>query len=598
MNLSFAGCGFLGIYHVGVAVCFRKYAPHLLLEKISGASAGALAACSLLCDLPIGDLASDVLRVATEARSRSLGAFHPKFDIQRILLDGLDKILPEDAHLRVNGRLHISLTRVHDGKNIILSHFNSREELMQAINASCFIPLFSGLVPPLVNGVRYIDGGFSDNLPTLDENTITVSPFCGESDICPRDDSMQLFHINVANTSIELSKHNIYRIGRILFPPTPEILSNMCKQGFDDALRFLHRNNLINCTRCLSVQSTFQIQSTIDDGPEYDPECHECRLHRQEAMVSNLPDTVLTIFQEAIDSANKGLANWIFKHRGMKLLSVLSLPYTVPADVMMATFTKLLGAVPKISEKLWDISSYFVNQIKFVANKVTTSKERQEQAQNPRIIKSCTVDVEDSSSKESSPTQKPPPQARHFTRRSSLTVCRTGEYAVYNDTFDNIVQVTANHESIISYYYLDENSKKVKVTEIFDVTDSDSPVVQSQRERELNQQLEFDDDWEDTVWSTGREDYRQLEDEEDCTSGVEITPLDDVFDNDSSNIFSDPESEWTSMKTTGDEIGENLRFDDLRFEDLRPESDQPSPGEELLKRPYEVPAFTYTDPGV
>lgn len=54
MNLSFAGCGFLGIYHVGVAVCFRKYAPHLLLNKISGASAGALAACGLLCDLPVG----------------------------------------------------------------------------------------------------------------------------------------------------------------------------------------------------------------------------------------------------------------------------------------------------------------------------------------------------------------------------------------------------------------------------------------------------------------------------------------------------------------------------------------------------------------
>lgn len=54
MNLSFAGCGFLGIYHVGVAVCFRKYAPHLLLNKISGASAGAIAACCLICDLPIG----------------------------------------------------------------------------------------------------------------------------------------------------------------------------------------------------------------------------------------------------------------------------------------------------------------------------------------------------------------------------------------------------------------------------------------------------------------------------------------------------------------------------------------------------------------
>lgn len=54
MNLSFAGCGFLGIYHVGVACCFRKYAPHLLLNKISGASAGTIAACCLLLDLPIG----------------------------------------------------------------------------------------------------------------------------------------------------------------------------------------------------------------------------------------------------------------------------------------------------------------------------------------------------------------------------------------------------------------------------------------------------------------------------------------------------------------------------------------------------------------
>lgn len=54
MNLSFAGCGFLGIYHVGVAVAFKKYAPHLLLEKIGGASAGALAATCLLCDMPLG----------------------------------------------------------------------------------------------------------------------------------------------------------------------------------------------------------------------------------------------------------------------------------------------------------------------------------------------------------------------------------------------------------------------------------------------------------------------------------------------------------------------------------------------------------------
>lgn len=61
MNLSFAGCGFLGIYHVGVAGCFKKYAPHLLLDKISGASAGAIAACGLLCDLPLGWCTIDLI---------------------------------------------------------------------------------------------------------------------------------------------------------------------------------------------------------------------------------------------------------------------------------------------------------------------------------------------------------------------------------------------------------------------------------------------------------------------------------------------------------------------------------------------------------
>jgi len=56
--------------------------------------------------------------------------------------------------------------------------------------------------------------------------------------------------------------------------------------------------------------------------------------------VANMPETVMTIFQDAIDSANKGLVNWLFKHRSMKLLSLLSLPCTIPADVMYATITK------------------------------------------------------------------------------------------------------------------------------------------------------------------------------------------------------------------------------------------------------------------
>ncbi|XP_055621224.1 1-acylglycerol-3-phosphate O-acyltransferase Pnpla3-like [Toxorhynchites rutilus septentrionalis] len=535
MNLSFAGCGFLGIYHVGVAVCFKKYAPHLLLHRISGASAGALAACCLLCDMPLGEMTSDFFRVVKEARSHSLGPFSPRFNIQTCLLDGLQKFLPADAHERVNGKLHISLTRVYDGKNVIVSQFNTREDLLQALLCACFIPFFSGILPPRFHGVRYMDGAFSDNLPTLDENTVTVSPFCGESDICPRDNSSQMFHVNWANTSIELSKENINRFRRILFPPSPEILSSFCQQGFDDALNFLHRNNLISCTRCLSVQSTF----CVSDQPkqleeqlleEYDPECNECKectQHRQNALVGMMPDTVLTVIQAAVDQANKGLMNWIFRHRGAKLLKALSLPATLPADIMLATLTKLMVATPAIGTQLWSASKLALKTLNSILVKV---RRRQQLAANLQCQIAYTEYM-------GSGGQRKASQVRLHTQRcttSSLLDVRVddgsdliavtsdnnntnimdhhhhyhyrhyfgGQYEHHPDhpnedhpdydTFDHILQATTHHDAMYAYYYLDDNNK-VKVTEIFDMTDEGDAALQMAHERELNEQLEFDD---------------------------------------------------------------------------------------------------------
>ena len=67
-----------------------------------------------------------------------------------------------------------------------------------------------------------------------------------------------------------------------------QILASMCQQGFDDALRFLHRNNRINCTRCLAIQSTFVVADKVNETVEYDPECRECKLHRQVSEVIKL----------------------------------------------------------------------------------------------------------------------------------------------------------------------------------------------------------------------------------------------------------------------------------------------------------------------
>ncbi|XP_015431999.1 PREDICTED: LOW QUALITY PROTEIN: patatin-like phospholipase domain-containing protein 2 [Dufourea novaeangliae] len=570
MNLSFAGCGFLGIYHVGVAVCFKKYAPHLLLDKISGASAGAIAACCLLCDLPLGEITSNVLRVAREARQSTLGPFSPSFNVQEILLESLQKFLPNDAHIRVSGKLHISLTRVYDGKNVIVSQFSSREDLLQALLASAFIPFFSGLLPPRFHGVRYMDGGFSDNLPTLDENTITVSPFCGESDICPRDVSSQLFHVNFANTSIELSRQNIYRFARILFPPNPEILSNMCKQGFDDALRFLHRNNLLNCTRCLAVQSTFVVSETLDDNMEYDPECMECKMHRQEALVSKLPETVMTIFQDAIDSANKGLINWLFKHRSVKLLSLLSLPYTLPADVVYATFTKFVLNVPKLRRNLLELRTFFLDQLNILFPKINVYYQRVPQTikchlafteYGSNIYKMEVLDETDNVYKNQKnlnlTLQYNEMQPWNDHSNKSKCVINMSDLTTVDDTFENILQVTSDQEAVMAYYYMDDNNK-VQVTEIFDVTESESHAMLSIEEVENNKKLQFDE-WDEPTWLS-QHTFNDVVTESLYTDGNQQSM---------ENFQSDPESEWAVCR--------DLQAIQISSPpDSRPEVDQPS----------------------
>ena len=49
---SFAGCGFLGIYHIGVAAAFQHFLPDCHFAKLAGASAGALAASALVAGIP------------------------------------------------------------------------------------------------------------------------------------------------------------------------------------------------------------------------------------------------------------------------------------------------------------------------------------------------------------------------------------------------------------------------------------------------------------------------------------------------------------------------------------------------------------------
>ncbi|KAK6314896.1 hypothetical protein J4Q44_G00144250 [Coregonus suidteri] len=181
---------------------------------------------------PLARCCEDVIETVKEARKRNLGPLHPSFNPLKSIRSGLERDLPADAHTLASGRLCVSLTRVSDGQNVIVSEFKSKEELIQAILCSCFIPIYCGLIPPSFQGVRYVDGGISDNLPqSVLKNTISISPFSGESDICPRDTSFNFHELRLNNTSIRLNLGNMYRLSKALFPPELKVVKISCRRG-------------------------------------------------------------------------------------------------------------------------------------------------------------------------------------------------------------------------------------------------------------------------------------------------------------------------------------------------------------------------------
>lgn len=84
-----------------------------------------------------GEAGASIIDVAKEARKRFLGPMHPSFNLVKIVRHMLRRTLPANCHRQASGRLGISLTRVTDGENVLVSHFNNKEELVQVCVCLC-----------------------------------------------------------------------------------------------------------------------------------------------------------------------------------------------------------------------------------------------------------------------------------------------------------------------------------------------------------------------------------------------------------------------------------------------------------------------------
>lgn len=152
-NLSFAVCGFLCLYYIGVISCIRRFAPQLYINRpVSGASTGAFIGAFLICNVDTFAIAEVIMRFINASQEYRLGALDPCFKFSEYFREGLERLLPPDAHIRCSGRLFVSLTHLNSCENRVVSHFKTREDLFRAILCSSFIPVLGGFVDLIYKG--------------------------------------------------------------------------------------------------------------------------------------------------------------------------------------------------------------------------------------------------------------------------------------------------------------------------------------------------------------------------------------------------------------------------------------------------------------
>ncbi|XP_074657356.1 patatin-like phospholipase domain-containing protein 4 [Tubulanus polymorphus] len=245
LNLSFCGCGFLGIYHLGVANCLVKHGQTLLsrVHRVGGASAGSLIAAAIVCARDkIQECIQFCYNLSREVNSKPLGALTPGYSIMDPLKLFLQEYLPPDAHEQATGKLHISMTTARKKKNVIQSEFASRDELINCLLASSYIPVYGGFRPPVIRGHHFYDGGITDNLPGFaDGLTIYVSPFSGKQTISPTDKAGRNWYLGWGSQDFQVNRNNAVRVIHALFPPSKSLLKAYYERGIKDAKAFLRR---------------------------------------------------------------------------------------------------------------------------------------------------------------------------------------------------------------------------------------------------------------------------------------------------------------------------------------------------------------------
>ncbi|KAK4271134.1 hypothetical protein QN277_019871 [Acacia crassicarpa] len=174
-GFSFSAAGFLFPYHLGVAQFLIENGYIKESTPLAGASAGAIVCVAIASGTSIEEALKATKMLAEDCRRQGTA-----FRLGAVLRDVLDKFLPEDAHIRCNGRVRVAVTQLFwRPRGLLVDQFDSRDDLINAVFTSSFIPGYLAPRPATMFRNRLcMDGGLMLFMPpTSAAQTVHVCAF-------------------------------------------------------------------------------------------------------------------------------------------------------------------------------------------------------------------------------------------------------------------------------------------------------------------------------------------------------------------------------------------------------------------------------------
>lgn len=173
-----------------------------------------------------------------------------------IVQQSLGRVLPQDAHKNCTDKLGLSVTKLSWSlENKFIHQFESRQELIQAVVAGCYIPIWAGLSVPKFRGQKCLDGAYSDNTPKFELKNgeqirqVELCPFSSEIEVSPPD-KCRIFMCKIMGTRYYVNWKNSLRTKQAVIPWNPASYRQLLSDGHRDMKEFVFKNNLVKCRDC------------------------------------------------------------------------------------------------------------------------------------------------------------------------------------------------------------------------------------------------------------------------------------------------------------------------------------------------------------